>query len=713
MSNANKRCANDDKDVFAVVDTQQQQQQTAAVIASRNNNSLLDAWLDSYRRFQQQHRQQEQEQQQQQQQYQEHDGGGVWFLFVFIKVRLLIGLEIALSWIVCILCAIYYISRYQFETWSVQIRMRTRRRIMSYDDDDLLWSLPLMTEARHQHRQDEEEEDDRLVANNSMEEQHKVLQSLLDRRERMQYQEDDDDDDVDDDDEDYWNPNADKDSFRRHYYLVRDNPDIRRLASRFFMTGMEQQQHPSFSSATITTTTPTWMALHEELKRIWSSVLPLPPLFAKEEEEEEEAAAASSDGSPSGSAAAAASTTATNDCGGCLRGKNFDIALIVPAFAESGQVLRRTLLCARDHCRNAQNVVVVVVNAGQCTDLHLLQQTLFASDSSSTSLSTSCGACQEDINPDTTTFIASSSSSSWGAFALIPFQQQHQQQQHDQSCSSGRGPTLNYGAAWVQSHISNTASTGRRRKRRPLILTFLHADTLLPQDWDVHVQNALALPKNDGQEHGNVNKRKIVQACAFSFGHDLSEEGLSLYHQSNANKDTMPSSSTSSPSSSSPLLLDYPWGIRAVQWLGNCRATYARLPYGDHVISMPDVYFHYLGGFPNQPIMEDFELMDLLRKRARILNSSDDTGPEEGIAIIPARALCSTRRWQKHGVVYTTLVNALIVHRYSKRDNAWTPDDVFDYYYNNSNYSSTRREQQAQQRQPSPTSENSSNKKDD
>jgi hypothetical protein len=43
------------------------------------------------------------------------------------------------------------------------------------------------------------------------------------------------------------------------------------------------------------------------------------------------------------------------------------------------------------------------------------------------------------------------------------------------------------------------------------------------------------------------------------------------------------------------------------------------------------------------------------------------------------QALCSARRWQKFGVVYTTLVNALLVHRYTSY--GWTADEIFDYYY--------------------------------
>jgi len=120
--------------------------------------------------------------------------------------------------------------------------------------------------------------------------------------------------------------------------------------------------------------------------------------------------------------------------------------------------------------------------------------------------------------------------------------------------------------------------------------------------------------------------------------------------------------------------MGYPWGIRAVWFLGNIRAYFFSLPYGDHILSIPASYFRHVGGFPDQPIMEDYELMDLFRRRAKI------PALHETLRIIaPPAGRCSVRRWQRFGVVYVTLVNALVVHRYSA--GVWDANDVFDYYY--------------------------------
>jgi hypothetical protein len=61
--------------------------------------------------------------------------------------------------------------------------------------------------------------------------------------------------------------------------------------------------------------------------------------------------------------------------------------------------------------------------------------------------------------------------------------------------------------------------------------------------------------------------------------------------------------------------------------------------------------FEEIDGFPNLPIMEDFELMLALRKLGKVV-------------IIAAPVITSGRRWQKLGVVKTTLLNQLIIAGY-------------------------------------------------
>lgn len=134
------------------------------------------------------------------------------------------------------------------------------------------------------------------------------------------------------------------------------------------------------------------------------------------------------------------------------------------------------------------------------------------------------------------------------------------------------------------------------------ILLFLHADTHLPSEFYTLVRQSLQNP-------GTV-------AGAFELRIDANLQGL-----------------------------------RIIEKMVNARSHIFSLPYGDQAIFLKATTFHELGGFPDLPIMEDFELMRRLRRQGRI-------------TIVPASVLTSGRRWQKLGVVKTTLINQLIIVGY-------------------------------------------------
>jgi len=203
----------------------------------------------------------------------------------------------------------------------------------------------------------------------------------------------------------------------------------------------------------------------------------------------------------------------------------------------------------------------------------------------------------------------------------------------------GRGPTLNMGAL---------CSEGR-------VLFFLHADCQVPRRWDAMVHAAL-FPV----QRSRTRPAAIPHACAFWLGIDTSQtRWLWKPWKSSTDDGCVPSR-------------QYPWGIQAIRLMVNVRSILLKMPYGDQAIAMPATYFRYVGGFPNQPIMEDYDLMDHLRRRAAIL--------PERLVMIPATCWCSPRRWQSAGVVYVTIANAVLVHRYATR-REWTPARVFHYYY--------------------------------
>ena len=145
----------------------------------------------------------------------------------------------------------------------------------------------------------------------------------------------------------------------------------------------------------------------------------------------------------------------------------------------------------------------------------------------------------------------------------------------------------------VQMNAGAVIATGE-------ILLFLHADTRLPDGFDRMIRETLS----------------NAIAGAFQLKIDAILPGLR-------------------------------WVERGVNW----RSRYLQLPYGDQAIFLRAATFHEIGGFPNLPIMEDFEFVRTLKQRGKI-------------KIVPHAVLTSGRRWQKLGVFRTTIVNQIVILAY-------------------------------------------------
>ncbi|HSK47516.1 MAG TPA: hypothetical protein VLA05_05860, partial [Coriobacteriia bacterium] len=94
-------------------------------------------------------------------------------------------------------------------------------------------------------------------------------------------------------------------------------------------------------------------------------------------------------------------------------------------------------------------------------------------------------------------------------------------------------------------------------------------------------------------------------------------------------------------------------GLRAalISTLGTLRWRLSRRPYGDQGLCMPRSVYDALGGFPDQPVMEDWEFAGRLKRYGRI-------------ARIPLRAVTSRRVWNTYGLVRPTVVNLAVVGGY-------------------------------------------------
>ena len=295
----------------------------------------------------------------------------------------------------------------------------------------------------------------------------------------------------------------------------------------------------------------------------------------------------------------------------------YQISIVMPAFFEKGSHLIAKLSKALETSNNPDEIEVIIVDAGGCTDL---EEVVFLSYNEQ----------------------------QFGKISIISF-----------TAGGGRGPCLNFGAA---------NATGR-------ILTFCHSDTTMPSHWDKRVVSTLEHDGIDDDELFRLGKTRS-NSCAFAFGIDTSPAGLAMPFN------------TSSQFSSSPTSSYFPPGIRAVETTANLRTRLYSLPYGDQVLSLHACVFHFLGGFPDQCLMEDYELISLLRRRAAMLHGVYPNGQMklnrisyERLAIIPGPpALCSPRRWQKFGVMYTTFTNSRIVSLYAGV-RKMSADELFQLYY--------------------------------
>ncbi|MDZ8056562.1 MAG: TIGR04283 family arsenosugar biosynthesis glycosyltransferase [Aulosira sp. ZfuVER01] len=147
----------------------------------------------------------------------------------------------------------------------------------------------------------------------------------------------------------------------------------------------------------------------------------------------------------------------------------------------------------------------------------------------------------------------------------------------------------------VQMNAGEVAASGE-------ILLFLHADTHLPPGFDAMIRTVLQQPK--------------TVAGAFNLRIDASG-----------------------------------WGMRLVEWGVKMRSHFLQMPYGDQAIFITKELFQQIGGFPELPIMEDFELIRRLKSVGKI-------------AIITEPVVTSARRWLRKGILQTTLINQIVIIAY-------------------------------------------------
>lgn len=107
--------------------------------------------------------------------------------------------------------------------------------------------------------------------------------------------------------------------------------------------------------------------------------------------------------------------------------------------------------------------------------------------------------------------------------------------------------------------------------------------------------------------------------------------------------------------------------VRATAAKSRLRARLTRTPYGDQAIFIRKSYFDKIAGFKDICFLEDIELMQRIKRRG------------DKIVILPDRVKTSARRWEKEGILYTTLRNMVVVTLYKF---GVSPERLARYYRN-------------------------------
>ena len=134
------------------------------------------------------------------------------------------------------------------------------------------------------------------------------------------------------------------------------------------------------------------------------------------------------------------------------------------------------------------------------------------------------------------------------------------------------------------------------------IFLFLHADSILPNNYQIIIQDIL--------------KQKDIIIGAFKLKINGKEKSL-----------------------------------RSIEIMVNLRSHFLSFPYGDQGFFITKDNFNRLGGFADLPIMEDFDFIQRSKRLGKI-------------AIAQSAVVTSARRWQKLGVIKTTAINQLVILGY-------------------------------------------------
>ncbi len=106
--------------------------------------------------------------------------------------------------------------------------------------------------------------------------------------------------------------------------------------------------------------------------------------------------------------------------------------------------------------------------------------------------------------------------------------------------------------------------------------------------------------------------------------------------------------------------------LTKISKMASWRSKFFKLPYGDQAIFVKKEVFENIGGYREISLMEDVNFMQKLKRK------------KQKIQILEEQIITSARRWEKNGVIKTTLTNIALQLLYFAGVH---PNTLAKYYY--------------------------------
>lgn len=182
------------------------------------------------------------------------------------------------------------------------------------------------------------------------------------------------------------------------------------------------------------------------------------------------------------------------------------------------------------------------------------------------------------------------------------------------------------------------------------ILLFLHADSILPNNWIQLVRNAMI----DQSNLAGCFKFELFLSDDFNGSMSIPLDSRSISKDPSRSRGIVnkPYTFYNSYEYFSKDLFRRRWVlfcIFMIEWGTNIRSRFFSLPYGDQALFFRrSIFLDCFHGFQSTALLEDYDLIRIVRKYGKIVTVSGSVKT-------------SARRWEKNGFIWNTFLNQVII----------------------------------------------------